>query len=246
MRQPFCVIGLLVALFACGGQTDGTTEVVVSAAASLTDVFSEIERQFEARHPEVDVILNTGGSSMLREQILSGAPVDVFASASPEVMDAIVAAGLISSGPEVFALNELAIAVPLGNPGDVRGLQDFSEDALLIGICAAGVPCGDLARVTLDLADVDPRVDSEEPNVRALLLKLEAGELDAGLVYRTDLLSSAEVQGVDIPEEFIVSASYVIGVLAGSDEEDVAAQLVSFVLSERGRAILSDHGFGLP
>ncbi len=234
------------ATVACGGAGDGMTELVVSAASSLTDVFTEIESQFELSHPGVDVILNTGGSSLLREQILGGAPVDVFASASAKVMDAVAEAGLIRGEPEIFALNKLEIGVPLGNPGGVEGLEDFSRDTLLIGLCAPGVPCGDLARDALESAGVAPAVDSEEPNVRALLLKLESGELDAGLVYRTDLLASALVQGLAIPDEFNVSTNYVIGVLAGGSQEEMATEFVSFVMSGTGRAIFTDHGFGVP
>lgn len=239
-----CAPLLLVSLMACTGQSN--PRVLVSAAASLTDVFAEIESVYEDIHPGVDVILNFGGSSALREQILEGAPVDVFASANRENMDAIVESGLLDEDPVVFARNLLQIAVPVGNPGGVTGLTDFANEELLIGLCAAEVPCGHLARQVLAAADVTAAIDTNEPDVRSLLTKIEVGELDAGIVYVTDVASTdGAVDGVDIPEEDNVVAEYPIAVIGESNPER-AADFVEFVLSDTGRAILTDHGFSTP
>jgi len=222
-------------------------QILISAAASLTDAFAEIETAFEAAHPAADVVLNLAGSSTLRAQILEGAPADVFASASATDMDRVVSAGAVQDGPRVFARNRLQIAVPVGNPAGIRGLDDFSDEALRLGLCAEHVPCGHFARVALDRAHVTPAPDTEEPDVRALLTKVELGELDAGITYVTDVISTAgAVQGIDLPAEFDVVVPYPIAVLAASHRRSAAEALVAFVLSSEGRSILARHGFVSP
>jgi molybdate transport system substrate-binding protein len=234
----------LLAIAACGGSGDADREVLVSAAASLTDAFGEMEAAFEAVNPEIDVLLNFASSSTLREQILEGAPVDVYASANTANMDLVIAA----RGAEedvTFVTNSLQIAVPEGNPGEIVGLEDFSNPDLLIGLCVAGVPCGEFGREALRRAGVVPAIDTEEPDVRALLTKIESGELDAGIVYVTDVQSS-EIEGIEIPREFNVVADYPIAVLANAPHPRQAEAFLNFVLSEEGRAILQSYGFGSP
>lgn len=233
---------IVVAFAACGGQRDD--ELLVSAAASLTGAFAEIEIAFEEEHPDVDVVLNLGGSSALREQILGGAPVDVFASADMSNMDEVVSAGQTATEPRLLAVNRLEIAVPAGNPGAVDGLDDFSDDGLLLGLCVESVPCGDLARVALANAGVTPAIDTNEPDVRALLTKIEAGELDAGITYVTDVASAeGTVEGVEIADSVNVAAEYAIAVLAGATDHETASAFIELVLSDVGQAILSDYGF---
>lgn len=222
-------------------------ELLVSAAASLTDAFAGVEAAFEAANPEVDVVLNLGSSSSLREQILEGAPADVFASANTSNMDQVAEAGHVEGGAEIFVLNELQVAVPAGNPAAVTGLDDFANEDLLIGLCAEEVPCGSFAREALEKAGVIAAIDTNEPDVRALLTKVEAGELDAGIVYVTDVLSMAgAVGGIDIPEEFNVIAAYPIAALVNAPNPDAAAAFVDFVLSDEGQAILVEFGFSSP
>lgn len=267
-RSLIAVFALLVLLAACSPAADETTtttaapsttagpattsgsslegEVLVSAAASLTDAFGEIESAFEAANPGVDIVLNLGASSALREQILEGAPADVFASANTSNMDQVVEGGA-ASDPQIFATNLLQIAVPTGNPGGVTGLEDFAREELLIGLCEEEVPCGDFGREALANAGVTPSIDTNEPDVRALLTKVEAGELDAGIVYVTDVLSTGgSVEGVDIPTEDNVVASYPIAALTEAPNPDAAAAFVEFVLSDEGQTILNGFGFSSP
>jgi molybdate transport system substrate-binding protein len=247
---------------ACGGSVGETTttvasvttttdarlqgEILVSAAASLTDAFAEVESAFEAANRGVDVVLNLGSSSSLREQILEGAPADVFASANTSNMDQVIEGGEAESS-DIFVRNLLQIAVPAGNPAGITGLADFANEDLLIGLCAEDVPCGSFGRQALESAGVIPAIDTNEPDVRALLTKVEAGELDAGIVYLTDVLSTAgAVEGVDIPEENNVVANYPIAALVNAPNPDVAAAFVEFVLSDDGQAILTSYGFSSP
>lgn len=217
------------------------------AAASLSDAFTQMAEEFEAANPGLDVQLSIAGSSVLRDQIVEGAPADVFASANESTMEAIVAAGEASGTPRVFSENLLTIAVPDGNPGAVAGLEDFAEADLLLGLCAEGVPCGDFARDVLAGAGVVPALDTAEPDVRALLTKIGAGELDAGIVYATDVIAAGDsVEGIVIPDEYNMVAGYPIVTLTDAPNPTGAAAFVSFVLGASGRSILQAHGFLVP
>ena len=246
MRVPVAA-AVLVLLAACGdvgADADGR-ELTVFAAASLTDAFSELAERFESTHPGTAVELNFGGSSSLREQILAGAPADVFASADPTHMDALADAGAIAD-QRTFATNRVQIAVPVGNPAGVDDLGDLADRELLVGLCAPAVPCGQLALETLGAAGVTAAVDTEEADVRALLTKLEAGELDAGIVYVTDVLASDRVEGIAIPARHGAVARYPIAVTTEAGSRRAAESFVDLVLSGEGRAVLARYGFGRP
>lgn len=237
----------MVALVAVGCGAAPEDQVVVSAAASLHLAFREIEAAFEAANPGTDVVLNVAGSSSLRDQILEGAPVDVYASADMFNMNAVADAGLVDGSPQVFATNRMIIAVPTGNPGGVLGIADLAREDLLIGLCAEGVPCGDLARRVLAAAGVNAEIDTNESDVRALVTKIEAAELDAGLVYSSDVeAAGGSLSGIAIDDEDNVVTDYPIGALVGSPNPDGGAAFLQFVLSSSGRSILLDFGFGTP
>jgi molybdate transport system substrate-binding protein len=254
-----CVPALMLA--ACGDDDDddsaSTTEapaeestlegdLAVFAAASLTDAFDEVGAAFEEANPDVSIEFNYGASSALREQILAGAPADVFASANTSNMDQVVETGA-ATDPQDFVTNQLQIVVPAENPGGVAGLDDFANADLLIGLCAEEVPCGEFGREALANAEVTPSVDTNEPDVRALLTKVEAGELDAGIVYVTDVLAAGDaVEGIDIPADVNVTATYPIAALSEAGNAEVAAAFVEFVLSDDGQEILESYGFGSP
>lgn len=238
------LVGLLIS--GCSGSDDRQV-LLVSAAASLTDAVGAVERAFEETHPDVDVVLNLAGSSSLREQILGGAPADVFASANMENMEQVQTAGLVAGEPRVFARNQLQIAVPPGNPAGISGLADFGDEALFLGLCATGVPCGDFARAVLAAAGIDPAVDTNEPDVRSLLTKIEAGELDAGITYVTDVVSSGgSVEGIVIPDDVNVVADYSVAVLSDATRPEISDEFVGFLLSAEGSEILSGFGFSSP
>ena len=240
------MLGLITVLAVASACDSGSDRALrVSAASSLSEAFGEIESAFERENPDVDVVLNLAGSSLLREQILSGAPVDVFASASREIMEQISDAGLVSGRPSVFALNQIEIAVPPGNPAGVTGISDFARDELFLGLCEAQVPCGILARAALDAAGVVAAPDTNEQSVRSLLTKIEAGELDAGMVYATDVLAG-EVEGIQLPAQYSTVAEYPMAALSGSSHPAAATAFVDFVLSSAGQAILARYGFISP
>jgi molybdate transport system substrate-binding protein len=241
-RGAAAVLVLLATAGGCGGG-NGHDNVVVSATASLTDAFTELASRFEDRTGTA-VELNLGPSGSLAQQIVEGAPAHVFASASEETMQPVVDAGL-AHAPTAFATNTLAIAVPPGNPAGVSGLADFADRALLLGLCAPDVPCGAYARAVLDAAGIGPVPDTEEPDVRALLTKIEAGELDAGIVYHSDVVAAGpRVDAVSIPPHDNITVTYLVAVLDGAPAP--AAAFVDFVHSPDGQAILAAAGFGPP
>lgn len=240
MKRAWLLMVIAVLATSCAG--GDAVEVRVSAASSLQDVFEELRIVFGEMNPGADIVLNLGASSTLREQLLAGAPVDVYASADTQNME-IVAANL-DIAPIVFATNTMAMAVPAGNPAGLSGLDDLAREELLVGLCADTVPCGVLARDVLANAAVVPSIDTNEPNARSLLTKIEVGELDVGIVYLTDVLGSTAVDSIPIPDESNVVTLLPLATLPGSG--GAASSFVDLVLSDLGREILADHGFGAP
>lgn len=236
---------LVVLLAACA---PSQRQVVrVSAAASLTDAMEAFEVAFEAAAPDVDLRLDLGGSSTLREQLLAGSPTDVFVSASEAVMAEVVAAGATHGTPVVVATNELALVVPAGNPAGVVGVEDLADPSLFVGLCAPQVPCGALARDALAAVGVEPALDSEEPDVRALLAKVAAGELDVGIVYATDVLAAdGEVERLPLPDAARLVTRYPAVVVADAPAGDLARRVLDALRSPQGTAALAAAGFGSP
>ena len=220
--------------------------IVVNAAASLTETFGVIAADFEKQHPAVTVTLNFGGSSALAESILQGAPVDVFAAASPATMATVTDAGF-ATGPEVFASNSLIIAVPAGNPGGITGLRDFADPDRTMALCAPEVPCGAAALKAFAAAGITAMPDTLEEDVKAALTKVRLGEVDAALVYRTDVLAAGDdVDGIDFARSDEASSDYLIVPVGKSVKPDVASAFVAFVLGGASRRVLSDAGFTTP
>ncbi|MEV6426553.1 molybdate ABC transporter substrate-binding protein [Nocardia sp. NPDC051463] len=221
--------------------------VTVFAAASLTETFTELGKQFEAAHPGVKVVYSFGASSALAEQIKQGAPVDVFASASPKNMQQVVDAGDITAKPVTFVRNRLEIAVPKGNPGHITGLPDFGKTEPKIALCAEQVPCGAAAKTVFEVAGVTPQPDTREADVKAVLTKVTLGEVDAALVYRTDVKAAGDkVEGIDFPEADKAINDYPVAPLAEAPNSAAAAAFVTFVGSDRAHAVFTKAGFDNP
>ncbi|MCE7001121.1 molybdate ABC transporter substrate-binding protein [Saccharothrix sp. S26] len=238
----------LVVVAGCGTAEPTTGgQVTVFAAASLTETFTRLGEEFESANPGVDVVVNFGGSSGLAQQIGQGAPADVFASASPANMEQVVDGGGTAAEPVTFARNRLEIAVPAGNPAGITGLADFAHADARIALCAEQVPCGAAAKRAFEAAGVTPRPDTLEQDVKAVLTKVRLGEVDAGLVYRTDVRSAAgRVEGLAFPEADRAVNDYPIAPLAKARNAAGARAFVDFVRSDRGRAVLAEAGFDAP
>jgi molybdate transport system substrate-binding protein len=217
--------------------------VTVFAAASLTGTFTQLGKDLEAVHPGVKVVFNFAGSSALAQQINQGAPADVFASAAPKNMDQVTDKGTAAT----FAKNRLEIAVPKGNPGKITGLADFGDAAKKIALCAEQVPCGAAAKKVFEAARITAKPDSLEQDVKAALTKVSLGEVDAALVYKTDVQAAAgKVDGIEFPEADKAINDYLIATLTEAPNAAGAKAFVDYVLSGRGRTVLSKAGFDTP
>jgi molybdate transport system substrate-binding protein len=253
----------LVGLAGCGDNADtpantaqptssGTASTVkgtvtVFAAASLTESFNQIGKDFEAANPGAKVTFNYAGSSALATQINNGAPADVFASAAPANMKTVTDAGNGSGSPTTFVKNQLVIAVPKGNPKGVKGLSDLTKPGVKVALCAEQVPCGAAAKKALDAAGVKLTPVTLEQDVKGALSKVKLGEVDAALVYRTDAkASAADVEGVEFPESAGAINDYPIIVLKNAPNAAGAQAFVAWVLSDKGKTVLANAGFQAP
>jgi molybdate transport system substrate-binding protein len=230
---------------ASSGAGDLSGELTIFAAASLKKGFDELRDQFQTANPGVTVKeITYDGSSALVTQIQGGAQVDVFASADTKNMDKIT--DMVDT-PVEFATNTLQIAVTPGNPKGITGLADLAKPGVTVVLCAPEVPCGSAAHTALDKAGVSVSPVSEEQNVTAVLTKVASGDADAGLVYRTDVISSdGKVDGVDFPEAAGAVNHYPIAALKEANNPDAAKAFIDLVTSDAGQAVLADLGFGKP
>jgi molybdate transport system substrate-binding protein len=227
-------------------------ELDVYAAASLREAFSELGKQFEARHPGTKVVFNFAGSQELRTQIENGAPADVFASADQKHMQALFLAGLATE-PRIFAKNDPILVVPKGNPARIDGLRDLPRANRIV----VGVPEGPIGAYTVRILEaasdrygsdfrkkVEAKVVSRELNVRQVLAKVGLGEADAAIVYRTDAATAKDkVEAIAIPPEVNAVADYPIAALTKAKQPALAKEFVGLILSAAGREVLARHGF---
>lgn len=251
-------VGLLTA---CGGggeeqadpESDRTASVAVSgtvtvlAAASLTGPFEALEERVEADHPGLDVVLSFGPSSALAEQVISGAPADVLATADTRTMGTALDAGAVEGESVVFARNSLALTVPAGNPGRVESLNDLAREELVVALCEPQVPCGAAAEELLSLTGVDAQPDTLTTDVKEATSLVALGEVDAALIYRTDATAEGDaVEVVDVPEAADVVNDYPIAALAEAPNPAAAAVVVDAVTGADGAGVLEDAGFIIP
>lgn len=259
IRTTAIAVAAAIAVVASGCGTDAPSatpgasssrvagDITVFAAASLTESFTQIGNDFEAANRGSKVTLNFAASSALATQINEGAPADVFAGASPATMTTVVDAGNTEATPVVFVKNQLVIAVAKGNPKSITGLTDLTKPVLKVALCAEQVPCGAAARTALEAARVSLTPVTLEQDVKAALSKVKLGEVDAALVYRTDAQAAAsEVDGVEFPESAGAINDYPIVVVKGAPNKPGADAFVTYVLSDKGQAVLTAAGFHAP
>lgn len=253
MKPRFAAVVALLA-FACaacgadGGAAEETHELTVAAAASLTAAFTDVGAAFNDLHPEARVSFTFGPSDGLATQIVEGAPVDVFASASPTWMDLIETDGPGVTGRTDFARNRLAIVVPAENPAGIERIDDLAREGVQLVLAAEGVPAGDYARQILENAGIAhaalANVVSNEEDVALVMTKVLSGDADAGIAYITDVTTELanRIALIEIPDDVNVIATYPIAIVNGTEEADLARAFVDFVLGP-GRTILAGYGF---
>jgi molybdate transport system substrate-binding protein len=251
---PTTVVVLAIALAACSSskpsaspKTGLSGTVVVFAAASLKNTFTALATNFERANPGVKIVPSYGGSDTLAAQITQGAPVDVFAAASTATMATVSAAGDTAATPAVFAKNELEIAVSPGNPKKIGALADVARSDVKLAICAATVPCGVAAARAFAAAKLTLHPVTFEQDVTSVLTKVELGEVDAGIVYQTDVRSAGtKVLGVNFAEAASAINTYPIAVIKNAKNPTAAQAFVSYVISAAGQGVLRAAGFQKP
>ena len=231
-------------------------EIVVFAAASLTDVFQDMAGAFQQANPDARLTFNFGASSQLATQLAQGARADVFASADQAQMDAARKAEAIVGPDRVFAANRLVLISPGDNPRHIAGVRDLAKDGVKVVTAQADVPIGRYTAQMLDKASADPaygadfgaRVQantvSQEDNVRQVVSKVQLGEADAAVVYSTDLTPQVrdQLQIIQVPDALQTPAAYPIAVARGSNSAGGEA-FVAYVLGPQGQATLAKWGF---
>jgi molybdate transport system substrate-binding protein len=247
IRLAAAVAVAALALAACGdgttsgGSSGSANEIKVFAAASLTAAFTELGQQYTSANGGTKVSFNFAGSQALATQIQQAAPADVFASADTTNMDKVK--DLVGT-PQNFASNLLQIVVEKGNPKGVKTLDDLANPDLKVVLAAPDVPAGKYAAEALNTAKVTVKPVSEEDNVKAVVTKVSLGEADAGIVYVTDVTAGGDkVQGVDIPKDQNVTATYPIASVKAGKAQDKAQAFMDLVLSDQGQQVLKQYGF---
>ena len=223
-----------------------TGSITVFAAASLTGTFTQLGKQFEAAHPGDTVKFSFGPSSGLATEITSGAPADVFASAATANMDQVVSAG-DASNPQNFAKNIMEVAVPPNNPAKVKSVNDLAKKSVKTALCQPQVPCGVVAAEVFKNAGITVKPVTLQPDVKSVLSQVELGNVDAGMVYVTDVMAAGtKVKGVSIPPEDNASTLYPIATITSSKQKSEAEAFVAYVLSPAGQQVLTAAGFEKP
>jgi molybdate transport system substrate-binding protein len=231
--------------------------LTVFAAASLTEAFGELGRQLEHSHPGLTVRFNFAGSQQLVAQLEQGASADVFASADQRWMTSARDKGLVTGDAPIFARNRLVAIVPRTNPARINRLQDLARRGTKVVMAADVVPAGKYSREALEkLAglpgfgpDYDRRVlanvVSQEENVKAVVTKVQLGEADAGLVYRSDVTQPVAryVRVFEIPDSANVIAAYPIAITKAAANADAAREFVALVRGQAGQQVLRKAGF---
>jgi molybdate transport system substrate-binding protein len=235
------LVAIAFAALALPASVSGGTPITVFAAASLTEVFPRI-----APSPRYSF----AGSDQLALQIRQGAPLDVYAAASPKYTQLLYRDGFVLK-PVAFATNKLIILVPKSNPANINTVYDLRREGIKLVIGDRTVPIGTYTRQILDTlgitADVTKNVVSQETDVKGIVTKVALGEADAGLVYRTDAKPVASrTRSIALPDWAQPPIRYEVAVVKTSSNLTAARAFVKQVVSKRGRLLLAQAGFGLP
>ena len=255
MRRFAVILAALVAVAAAGCSSSSSTSstpssstgtITVFAAASLMQTFTQLGKQFEAAHKGDTVKFSFGPSSGLATEITSGAPADVFASASPATMDVVVKAGDAAS-PQNFAKNVMEVAVPPNNPANVTSVTDLAKSSVKVALCQPTVPCGVVAAEVFKNAGITVKPVTLEADVDSVVTQVETGNVDAGMVYVTNVLSAgSKVKGITIPASDNASTLYPIATISSSKHKSEAQAFINYVLSPAGQQVLAAAGFQKP
>ncbi len=251
-RSTFLALGLAVGPAGAAGKGAESTELLVFAASSLREAFGKIGEEFKREHPGVRVTFNLAGSQELKVQIEHGAAADVVACADRRQMDALKSGGWVLED-RIFARNEPVLAISSANRAAIQSFEDLRK-AKRIVVAAPQVPIGGYTVEILERAyrrygpefrrDIEARIASTELNVRQVLAKVQLGEADAGIVYRTDVgTAQARVAVLPIPAELNANAEYPVALVKSARHAGLAQAWIDLLTSSAGQRILGELGF---
>ena len=217
--------------------------LLILAASSLSEVAPKLERDFQRLYPKSDLVWSFAGSQILATQVINGVPADVFISAGIAPMNSVVNARVNQSIPINLVSNSLVIGVMRGNPLRIRDLNDLKKYS--ISICVPEVPCGTLTQKILNNAGVSIKPTTQELDVKAVVTKIDLGEVDAGLIYRTDAIASLNVDAIEFPEAKTFSTTY-SAVKLTSTQKNLTTRdaFLDYLSSSRAEVIFLKAGFG--
>ncbi len=257
MRGPTLALLLAALVAGCGpaAAAPEPVELTVFAAASLAPALEEVEVAYERANPGIALVVATDSSATLATQIVQGAPADAFLSADEVSPDRLIRGGF-AVGPAVpFAGNSLVVIVPAENPARIRTPADLARPGVRVIGAGDQVPitryADEVVRNLADLAgypatfpvEYARNVVSREDNVAAIAARIQLGEGDAGIVYRTDAAASQDVEIVAISDAANVRATYTAVIVAGSRHKDEARAFLDWLVGPDGAAILARFGF---
>lgn len=257
-KKTMAVMSLLMVfltmLSGCGRekeQENGRETLVVLAAASLTDVCTEIEARYEALHDDVDLVFSYGSSGALQTQIEEGAPADVFISAAQKQMTALDEQGLMMHTESVTPLleNKVVLVVPKGSEAGLTSFEDVAADQVsMIGLGEIGsVPAGQYAEevfTTLGIWDEVQKKANYGSDVRTILSWVEAGAVECGVVYATDAYTTDQVEIVcEAPKGSCKQILYPAGVVRASKNTEEAMRFLEYLKEEESMELFESYGF---
>ncbi|CCH10310.1 MULTISPECIES: molybdate ABC transporter substrate-binding protein [Achromobacter] len=249
-KSPILAASLVLA--AVWGTSAHAGDLVVSAAASLTNAFKDVAQAYEKEHAGTKVILNFGASDVLLQQIVKGAPADVFASADQKAMDKAVEEKAVKPDTRIdFAANQVVLIVPTDSKANITALKDLTRDDIkrIAYGNPASVPVGRYTQGALQAAGLWDAVQAKSvlaQNVRQSLDYVSRGEVDAGFVFATDAAVMPDKVKVAVRVPSQTPVTYPIAVTARDDAAKEAQSFVAYVMSPAGQEILSRYGFQKP
>ena len=252
MRILMCLFIVIPSIFWGSTPARAETELLVSAAASLTESFRELGKMFEAKNPGVKVSFNFAATGPLLQQIAQGAPADVFASADQESMDKAEKGKLLRPGSRVdFVANTLVLVAPANQPSALKGLADLklhTVQRIAIGN-PDSVPAG---RYTKGALEKQGLWDALTPkyvmaiSVKQALEYVQRGEVEAGFVYASDAVAAKDRVRVVAEIPTVTPIVYPMAVVAGSAHQKEALAFIRFLREKEAREVLVKYGFKQP
>jgi molybdate transport system substrate-binding protein len=254
MKKTF-ITSLIIFLLVCTACTEtkneeNEIELTISAAASMQEALTELQRNYEKEHPNVKLLFNYGATGALQQQIEHGAPVDVFFSASEEKFDELLEKGLVEKQNSIDLVSNEIVLIQNKHANHqitgFAGLSDSKIKRISIGT-PESVPAGKYAKETLESQKIWPQLEGKivfAKDVRQVLTYVESGNVDAGIVYKTDAIGSKKIKIVETADSQSHSPIiYPLGVVKKSKQKLEAINFYDYLQSEKAEELLEDYGF---